>query len=692
MNNSPEKRLKITPPYLAGLAVILAGLVVRFLWLGADPPLYFTDTSQSLLTDPYNVTYFARNKALFGSWDIFDFDRWIVFKYSLSSAFSYLFFLLGGVSRITANLAATFLSLGGIILFILAHRKTSRISFLTVSVLLLSNMLLLVFGRYPFLESGLIFLCGLLYFLFNEFYPGSWILLFSGVLLSLCILSGKMFGAVMLVPIGAVVLADNQKEFPRRLGLVVTSFIVSMVLLSLLFYGSKINVPYSYLTEQTTGMYGMPDALGSPVRFIEKLFTFGGRSKLFYFSPFLLVMLFVSTSELILSRDVMTKLRDNRLLTFNLTWLIAGILLLMIFNYRPLRYQVFLILPASGIIACILSGYNKGAPSRSGFIRLTLLFLTCWYFTTQVGIILTTYLSGIYPTYRMVWYGVFPAVVLGLILYAARSGFLRLLNHKHYALIPLLILSVVLQFHWIYRWSDHKSYCLKQAGEDLDRTVDDGAVIIGPYSSAMTIDNALKSFVYMFGLSKEEPDLFHRFPVTHLAIDLSNWREAVKDYPELENSFKVSEYWIRDVEISIIRINDEEFGRENIFYNPTEYEKAMSFHWVSQFPDSIFHYLTRFLNANPESKVGLKILGGYYLATGAVNRGLGMYDKLISLYPDDFSMYFEKARAYYILHLMNRNQELLGEADRYFELARSVNPYIEQDIVEAKKHVDSLSR
>ena len=127
----------------SGFLVIILGLGVRFLWLGIDPPLFFTGQGQALLTDPYNITYFARNRILFGSWDIFDYDRWVVFKYSLMSGFSYLTFLLGGVSRITANLSAVLLSLAGIVLFIFAPRKLSSAARLILSVLLLSNMMLI---------------------------------------------------------------------------------------------------------------------------------------------------------------------------------------------------------------------------------------------------------------------------------------------------------------------------------------------------------------------------------------------------------------------------------------------------------------------------------------------------------------------------------------------------------------------
>jgi len=72
--------------YIVTVIALLPGMILRFYDLNIDPPQFFTQISRALLTDPYNLTCFDRNKVLFGQWDIFDYPRWIAFKYSLSSA------------------------------------------------------------------------------------------------------------------------------------------------------------------------------------------------------------------------------------------------------------------------------------------------------------------------------------------------------------------------------------------------------------------------------------------------------------------------------------------------------------------------------------------------------------------------------------------------------------------------------
>jgi 4-amino-4-deoxy-L-arabinose transferase-like glycosyltransferase len=676
-----------------GFLVIILGLAVRFLWLGIDPPLFFTGQGQALLTDPYNITYFARNKILFGSWDIFDYDRWVVFKYSLMSGFSYIAFLLGGVSRITANLSAVILSLAGIILFILAHRRVSTASGLIVSILLFSNMMLIVYGRYPFLENGLIFLCGLLSFLFIKYSRRSWMLILTGLLTALCALSGKMFGIVMIVPVLAVLLTDERKSFIGRGALMVISMAVSLILLSLLFYGGQVGTVLSYVKEQTLGMYGAPVSLTSPVKLAEKTFTFGGQSRLFYFSPFLLAMMFLSFSGLILSARSRRLIKENKLLLFNLSWFLSGFLLLMMFNYRPLRYQVFLLLPLSGIIASAVTELTKREPVvRAGWRRALLLFALCWYIVAQVVILTAELIPRLSPSYDYTWYGLVGGAVLWLAVYLFRERYLRAVCSRRRVVAVLLVLCVIMQSSWIYRWFNRRSECLRQTGEDVVQVVSSDAVIVGPYASAVTIDNRLKSFIYMFGLVRNEPELFHHFPLTHMVIDVTNWQEAKKDFPNLDSCHFVSSYWIRDIEISIIRLNDSALGRGNVPYDPTNYELAMNFYSKFRHVDSVFYYLPRFLSAHPTSKAALQLLSNYYMITGAYERGFGILDKLITLYPDDFSTYFDKAKSFYIRYLSNRDEELLKESDHYFELAKSLNPYIDKDIIEAKKHADSTVR
>jgi len=688
MNNKVYQRVA----FFAPVVIIGFSVIIRFLWLDIDPPLFFRGISQDLMTDPYNITHFARNKILWGEWEIFGYDRWILFKYSLVSLFSYLAFLIGGVSRVTANLAATFLSLGGLVLFAAAYRGRPGRPGLIVAMLLLINMSLMVYGRYPFLENGLIFICGLIFYLMIRHYEHGWLPVAVGILTAAAIMMGKMFGLIIGLPVAVLFLNDGWGSFLKRYGMFVVSFLVATAFLSWLFYGSAQSILYNYISEQTVGMYGFPRSLTSPFHFIKMFLTFGGDSRLYYYSPFLLPLILLSLVSLVFLKNAGAAIRKNRYLIFNLTWFLGGFALLMLFNYRPMRYQLFLIPPLIGVIAEILIRPIARKEVLITPRRLVAVFVMLWYTMVQISIMIYLYTGNQTFDTRMVWM-ILPlaALIVVVLIYLFRRHLRRLVPRVGKAMVVLVALYILMQIGWFYKWADHRSSSLKQMGADLTQILNDDAVIGGPYSQAVTIDNDLRSFIYMFGLKRQEPDLFKRFPVTHFASDISNWELAEKDFPGMSLASPVARYWIRDVEVAVIRADDSALGRPPTGYTRTYYEKAMDFFNSRQHGDSLYYYLTRFLNRHRENKAGLLLLANYFMAANKTDMGFKIYDKLTDLYPDDFWMYFEKARASYVFHRVTGKQIFLIRSEHYFDLALELNPYIARDIDLAKIHSDSIA-
>jgi len=676
--------------YIAALLVMAAGIIVRFFRIGIDPPLFFTATGQDLLTDPYQYTSAARNAILFGDWNLFDYHRWEVFRNSLVSGFSYIVFLFFGVSRVTANLSAILLNLGGLMLFTAGMWKYSRRAALISGTLLFTNMTLLVYGRYPFLENGLIFICGLMFFLFIRYYPRTWVLIVSGVLVALSALSGKMFGVVMIAPPALVIWSDDRRSFVRRFGIVLGSAFLSALLFILILYGKDFGRVYDYLSEQTVGMYGAPIAFTSPIKFIEWVMTFAGQSRLFHFAPFLLLLFFATAAKLVFRPKISAEiLKSDRMLAFNIGWLAAGCLLLMLFNYRPLRYQLFLLPPLSGIISAVLLTPGKGAEKKKpGLWHILIFFLVCWYFCTQ-----TVFAASLNPEapYKTVWYVLAPAAVLTGVLYWLRKAFMKVMQQKQIILTVLIVLYVLSQSYLIFNWFDKGTYDLKRTGEDLAQIVNPEAVIIGPYAQALTIDNKLKSFIYMFGLARKEPALLQQFPITHLALDVTNWGAAVTDYPQSKNVLEVGRYWVRDIGIRVLKLDDlilKKYGRA---YRPSDFEIGAYYYARNQL-DSVGIYLNRFLTVYPHSKSGLSTLAGAYFRAARFKEGLAICDRLLEYYPDDFALWFDKAVYCYKLYRTNHDAAMLAESERLFNRALDLNPYLGEDIALAKKQADEATR
>ncbi|UCD93790.1 MAG: hypothetical protein JSU69_08445 [Candidatus Zixiibacteriota bacterium] len=677
--------------HLIGFFICGLALAVRFVWLEADPPSFFSGTGQDLLTDPYSITYFARNKALFGSWNIFDYKLPIIYKYTLASISSFLFFALAGVSRITANLSAVALNLGGAFLFLVAMRRYGSRGLLIASILLLANMSLIVYGRYPFAENGLILLCAALLLVTLRHHASGWGPVLIGLLLALCTLSGKIFGVAMVAPVVLIILARDRERFLRQSALTLIFFLFSIILFAWIFYGGDFTVVFGYLTEQTAGVYGIPSALVWPLDLPVKLLTLGGDSRLFYFSPFLLLMLLASLFGLGLSRDQKERLRADKTLLFNIGWLISGAVCLMIFNYRPLRYQLFLILPMVGIIAAVLGwGVALEAARRIRIIRPAVVFLICWYGTTQISTIIVMLGYESYRLANLVWYMLIPSVILTWIIVTSRAFLLKALTYRHLLIVFLIILYLGNQSLWAVRWYGKKTYCLSEANVDLAQILGTEAVVAGPYAQALTADNRLKSLPYMFGYMRGKADILSNLPITHLAVDVSNWEAALQDYPMLRHSHKCTRYLLREVGVSIFRLSEEAVARTGVNYTPSAFEIAADSRKSPEHKDSAAHYLAKFLKRYPENKSGLRMLSSHYFARGNFAEGFEVYEKLNSLYPCDYALYFEEGMTCYLMYLKTQNRKMLAEAERFFKAAISLNPYIEKDIESAKEQAGGL--
>lgn len=226
----------IKAKYLWLILPIFILIILRFYEINIDPPPYFPYSSRGLLTDPYYITNFAHNKILFGEWDVFNYPRWISFKYSLSSLMTYVVFSIGGVSRTTANISAAILNIFGLVFFLFGQSKISKRAFIITAVILFTNMIMFVFGRYPLLENGLILFCGLLYYLFIKYHDRPISPIITGIVIAVAAISGKIFGLVLVAPVIAHYLIFDKTGKAKSIGIFVISLIISFAVIVLAVY------------------------------------------------------------------------------------------------------------------------------------------------------------------------------------------------------------------------------------------------------------------------------------------------------------------------------------------------------------------------------------------------------------------------------------------------------------------------
>ncbi len=665
------------------LALLAVSLWLRLSDLDADPPLYFDGSGQSLSTDPYQYTYHARNKILFDDWDPLQEKSWKIFQYSLVSGLSYLIFLISGVSRANANLTGLLLSVTAILLFTLALRKiVSRTSILAILFLLLCNQVLFVYGRLPYLENGLLFWSALLFYLFVNFRQNSTGLALLGVSLALAALTGKIFGFILAVPLVGGLWIDYSSR-RRRLLILLVSFLATSLAFSLIFYGGNLKETFSYLFMQSYGLYGFPEALLSPLNFLERFVSLGNESRFYYLSPALGIGGFLGVIYTFRQKGKKWLL-ENPALLFLILWLISAQFFFCLGNYRPLRYIYFSYLPLAGIAGHFLDSSDRNStapiPPEGSRFSLIIFFAALWIFIEQF--LYTFYVEiGFLAVYkRLVWTTAFPALVLTLLEW--KFSFSRIFFDKTVRLslgIFLLVLAGWSFFNGYDKWQKEKSFNIKNGGIDQGEILSPGAVITGPMAPTFLPENRLKGMIYAVGISGKEPDLLRNSPVTHLTVNSDAFPIIVDEFPDLAMARPVTVYAVRDAEIGLYRISHLTGNREVAAYLSTEYEIARDF-FEEKLYDSAAFYIEQFLKTYPNNLSALILKSRISSATGRRDEGLLAIEKAATLHPDNYLILFDMAVYYQEMHQLTGERKFRALAEETFLRVTAKNPHFADEV------------
>ncbi|UCD94575.1 MAG: hypothetical protein JSU69_00555 [Candidatus Zixiibacteriota bacterium] len=664
--------------WMAAAIVAAVGVYLHFADLDLDPPMYFAGRGQSLSTDPYHFTYFSRNKLLFDEWELFDSARWRVFEVGLVSGLSYIIFSIFGISRTAANATGLVLMLfsTGIFLLVLKRTVNIRAVFLAL-IFLLFNKALFVYGRLPYLENGMIFFMAVLFFVFVHFRAYLWAKIIIGILVALSGMAGKIFGYMIIVPVVLSYWIDDPKNRLRNMAVVLISCLAASAVWIFLVYGSDLSTVLSYFQAQSLGMYGFPDAFKSPVTFLERLISFGSGVRFYFHAPVLGVAGFIAFC-IILTSFTGERLKKNVPLIFLIVWFVAGQLFFMPENYRPLRYIYMLYFPLAGIVACAYS--DRAAPGKNlgsgwGYWRHILLFSVTWIFLYQL--VYNIFFSNLFEeSHRLiVWLTVVPA--LALMLLERRAGFYKLSANKaigKYAIFGIFAMVLISFADSYLKWDRERSFNIRQAGADLGEILGENAVICGPIAPTLLLENNLRGMIYAVGISDADPDLFRKYPVTHIAVDVGASGAMIDRFPVFASAETVAEYWIRDTKILFVRIAGLTGSEEAASYQMTDYEKGRRFKDQQAF-DSAQVYFERFAERFPENKSVLLALGDVYPFNRRLDDGLEALRSASKLYPDDFYVLMALAVYYQTRSVATGEKEYLSLARVTYRKVLEKNPY-----------------
>lgn len=651
-----------------GLMIIIALAALRFLNLGADPPDIFMDMGESLLTDPYYYTYFARNAVLFGDWHLYDTEAFNIFRNSLISGTAFGFFSLFGVSRITAHLASLILNLGGLALFVMSvyDRRRPAVS-LFVAFFLLSNVMLFFYGRFPLLENGLIFLAGTASFIFFKYGHSLSGAFSTGAVIALATLAGKLFGIVLLpAAVLSIFLAGGGW---RRAGMVVIGFSFSAIVYLTIVSDGSPDTFFEYLAT-VSGNIGYPVGLQSISALARAFLSYLSLPGLLGFNSIIIILAIASMIILFATDSSDNNSAEYRMLLFCTVWILAAILILSPHEYRPSRYGLYLFMPFSmlaGLFCRRIMNCELKFRHRAAFFHWPVLFIafsllvSCFFaLTANVGEMVGRVAENVLMILML-------ATACTIVLYVVRgkmtlrSGFIR------YSIVVLLFLVTAVQSAYVIaEGMSAPRYHLREANRTLSQLVGSNAVITGNYAPALTIDNNIKGVAHFFADKKYDKKLFERFPITHLAI-APVLQPGIEQQYNLENSLvPIFSTSIRGASMKVLRL-------ENRGYDKSGYERA-----VDALYDQDLVTANRLMNSlmsdyplNPAVRLlRLEIL----IARGEFEIALTAIDKFASDHSKNYDLQVMSAMLSARCYHASGNRSALERVSFYHSRAKELHP------------------
>jgi hypothetical protein len=665
-------------------AILIAGW---FWWsrdLTADPPINFSGISQALSTDPALYTYHARNRILFGQADPLGDPRWILFEKSFAGMLATYWFELTSVSIAHGRQVGIGLSFAAFILILAGlWRKHRPWVMAAVALTLVANVILTVYGSYPFLEISLLFFSGLVFFFYSWWGDRWWGLALVGATIAAATFTGKIFG-VLLLPavIACEILTAPSGTRLKRGGVVVGAFVVVSILLVAILYGSRLTDAIGFLREQTYESKGFPKGLASPWAFVAHLLAFGFRNDL-YFECLDLLWCFVSASVLLmvgLHNDRGLLRRLPRTTVFALCWVLMIWIGLSPQNYGPARY-VLTFIPAVVILCFTLLDSMHLQKEKwlvgFGWWQAAGVGLAAWIAALQLG--LRWYFKpGPDSDFAVYMVATLPIGVACALI--ARFAFTRVnVNLTRPALVALMVFSALGSaasnaFGFSELGMGNRQYNIVSANRDLEFLLGPGAVISGPYAAAFTQENKIKSHLHFFGEAWSDSSLLVSLPITHLAVDKSNFERAVKQTRSLQSARPITSYWIGTHEVSILDISQVYVNPRANGYQKSAYEQAAQFYDNFRY-DTAMQILAHDPSLIQNSRSAALLYARSMLKANLMNEAIHNYQVLHTLYPTDFQVALEAANATHQFSEMRHDTALYVRAMGLYQSAIDINPW-----------------
>ncbi|MBD3298132.1 MAG: hypothetical protein GF341_05710 [candidate division Zixibacteria bacterium] len=652
--------------WTAFAVVVLLILAARFVHLGADPP---TDVSWShaLFTDPPQYTSYARNAVVFGEWNPIGDDRLIFFQKNITGIVTYIVFAILGPDVSSGQLVAILLNLLALAFAIgIAHRSYGFYAGVGTGLFLSLNYLFVSYSRMPFLEvaSNASLVAGLYFLLSSR--KIWWMAILAGLVAGLGTFFGKvtaLHAAPMFlltaILIGWQAESDSKgRRWARPIGYAAGLLVI---------YGAWYVYAYmpasqqvlDYLQEQSLSLYGTPVGLTSLSGFINQWFSFSINNRLLTWGPVFSVLGILGMVGLVVRnlphwsfRDVLKQMDPTALAVVGWFW--SAWAAFMPFNYRPVRYQIVLLIPlaiaAGWLVSTALVGtYTRPRKERPRSVSWWAILPLAVIFATTLQVMVMPHVLNMNRADALSrgitlasLFGIVLAAILVVIKRKETGGSLVSAPTRSalsWAVVALLVVFLVNQGRHFVRWWSNPQYSIEYANRDLKRILSHEAVLTGGYGTPLAQSDSMKTFPAMFGVSEVDRDFFATFPVTHVAeVDDQN-QPFNKNYPGIAGRApRVTTYTIRNLPVKIVRVAEFGGNPQAEQYPLSAYED-MRRRTADLTLDSLLTFLPAWIADSGNHFSGWRWLGDAYSRANRLEDALDAYEHAAAFFPDDFFLW-----------------------------------------------------
>jgi 4-amino-4-deoxy-L-arabinose transferase-like glycosyltransferase len=504
--------------------LILFLLSLRMIHPSADPPETLS-MSAGEYGDPGGYAFNARNKILFGKWEI-DGVNSPLYSSPIPSLLTYLSFKLFGIGFIQMNVVPIFFSCLILILLFLIMRETLNRSlfFAAISFTLLgTNYLFLMYSRIANRVMPMIFFLVLaLYFAQKGSRHKKWYF-FAGISTFLAF----MTKGVCLYILGAFFLAFFvylALKFGYKKALIPFSYYLAGFSVCFLLWIIFIYIPHG---EDLRSISELNVSFLIPPKSIPKmLYYFWIRPSILFEKAPIISLLSGFSLLLLFFRAAQGPKKLELLEWIMLFWLTTSLVYFSIIQQRVTRHFIPQIIPMVFLSAWLIRDFlrtDRIAKPKVPNIYSGLGFF--FWFLFPVSRFLKPMLDKLPPSFSNIWIATSFLVLLSLFLAFLLELLIKRWPENFTISLPssvkktsvALILLGVLFFNGrpYLSWAFHPEYKLKHISLDLGKAIDHAA-IAGLWAPVVCLENNHRAHEYFPGAFNDEKDFLEKYKITHI--------------------------------------------------------------------------------------------------------------------------------------------------------------------------------